>query len=42
MLNNTGFDLLADGYDEIVKLNEYPFVGYKDVLDTIYYIFRRK
>ena len=40
MLNQTGFDLWADGYDKIVGLsdeaNTYPFAGYKDVLGTIY------
>jgi len=40
MLNNTGFDLWANGYDESVNLseesNEYPFSGYKDVLNYIY------
>ena len=40
MLNQTGFDLWADGYDKSVGLsdeaNTYPFAGYKDVLGTIY------
>lgn len=40
MLNNKGFDLWADGYDKSVNLceqdNDYPFAGYKDVLNTIY------
>ncbi len=40
MLDNNGFDLWADGYDESVNLseesNEYPFAGYKDVLNSIY------
>lgn len=40
MLNNNGFNLWADGYDLSVKLseekNEYPFAGYKDVLNNIY------
>lgn len=40
MLNSNGFDLWADGYDESVRLsendNEYPFAGYKEVLNTIY------
>lgn len=40
MLDNRGFDLWANGYDDSVKLSEesnsYPFAGYKDVLNTIY------
>lgn len=40
MLDNKGFDLWADGYDESVGLsdedNTYPFAGYKDVLNAIY------
>lgn len=40
MLNQTGFDLWADGYDESVGLSEkqgsYPFAGYKDILNAIY------
>lgn len=40
MLDNKGFDLWADGYDESVNLseqdNDYPFAGYKDVLNAIY------
>ncbi len=40
MLNNTGFDLWADGYDKSVGLSDengvYPFAGYKDVLNRIY------
>ncbi len=40
MLNSKGFDLWADGYDKSVNLseeaNEYPFAGYKDVLNGIY------
>lgn len=46
MLDNKGFDLWADGYDESVQLseenNEYPFAGYKDVLNTIYNLVHRK
>ncbi|MBW4828297.1 MAG: class I SAM-dependent methyltransferase [Clostridiaceae bacterium] len=46
MLNNKGFDLWADGYDKSVQLseedNEYPFAGYKDVLNTIYNIVHKK
>jgi len=40
MLDNNGFDLWADGYDETVGLSEeantYPFAGYKKVLGGIY------
>lgn len=40
MLDNKGFDLWADGYDKSVNVseenNEYPFAGYKDVLNYIY------
>ncbi len=40
MLDDKGFDLWADGYDEAVGVsdekNTYPFAGYKDVLCTIY------
>lgn len=40
MLDNKGFDLWADGYDKSVNLceedNEYPFAGYKNVLNEIY------
>lgn len=40
MLDNKGFDLWADGYDESVGLsdeeNTYPFAGYKDVLNAVY------
>lgn len=40
MLNNNGFNLWANDYDKSVNLseeaNEYPFAGYKKVLDTIY------
>lgn len=40
MLTSKGFDLWADGYDQSVSLseeaNEYPFAGYKKVLETIY------
>ena len=46
MLDNKGFDLWADGYDESVHLceenNEYPFAGYKDVLGTIYNMVHKK
>ncbi|SER45553.1 class I SAM-dependent methyltransferase [Lachnobacterium bovis] len=40
MLDNKGFDLWADGYDEAVGLSEeensYPFAGYKNVLSGIF------
>ncbi|ERI92752.1 methyltransferase domain protein [Clostridiales bacterium oral taxon 876 str. F0540] len=40
MLDNKGFDLWANGYDKSVNTsegnNEYPFAGYKDVLNYIY------
>lgn len=46
MLDNKGFDLWADGYDESVKLseesNEYPFAGYRDVLNYVYSIVEGK
>lgn len=40
MLNETGFNLWADGYDRSVGMsdehNTYPFAGYKAVLNGIY------
>ncbi|MDR7855937.1 class I SAM-dependent methyltransferase [Tissierella sp.] len=46
MLDKKGFDLWADGYDKSVELSEendeYPFAGYKDVLNTIYNIARKR
>lgn len=40
MLNKTGFDLWADGYDKSVGLSDdndgYPFAGYRQVLARIY------
>lgn len=46
MLNNKGFDLWADGYDEDVWIvdedNEYPFAGYKNILGHIYSTIMRK
>ena len=40
MLDNKGFDLWADGYDESVGVsdedNTYPFAGYKKILGGIY------
>lgn len=46
MLDSKGFDLWADGYDESVNLSEYsdeyPFAGYKEVLNSIYWQAREK
>jgi len=46
MLDSTGFDLWANGYDKSVNLseqnNEYPFAGYKDVLNYVYKQVREK
>ncbi|MBQ1410343.1 MAG: class I SAM-dependent methyltransferase [Oscillospiraceae bacterium] len=46
MLNQTGFDLWADGYDKSVGLsdegNTYPFAGYKAVLGTIFQTVMKK
>ncbi|KIL42791.1 hypothetical protein KP77_34210 [Jeotgalibacillus alimentarius] len=40
MLNNTGFNLWANDYDQTVKVSEesntYPFAGYKEILNTIF------
>lgn len=40
MLDNNGFDLWADGYDESVGISDeenlYPFAGYKEILGRIY------
>lgn len=40
MMNSTGFDLWSRDYDKTVQLSEesdeYPFAGYKDVLNTVY------
>jgi putative AdoMet-dependent methyltransferase len=40
MLNQKGFNLWADGYDKTVQLseenNQYPFAGYKTILNTIF------
>ncbi|HCO28682.1 MAG TPA: SAM-dependent methyltransferase [Lachnospiraceae bacterium] len=45
MLNNKGFDLWANHYDQSVHMseeaNEYPFAGYKNVLNKIYNIVRQ-
>ena len=39
MLNNTGFDQWADGYDRSVARSDaagsYPFAGYQEILDAI-------
>lgn len=41
MLNETGFDLWADGYDQSVGLSDqqgtYPFAGYQQILNAIYH-----
>lgn len=46
MLNSKGFDMWADGYDKSVNLSEerdeYPFAGYKEVLNYIYNEVREK
>ena len=46
MLDNKGFDLWADGYDESVGIsdedNTYPFAGYKKILGRIYEIIMHK
>jgi putative AdoMet-dependent methyltransferase len=40
VLNNQGFDLWANDYDQTVKVSEennlYPFAGYKEILNSIY------
>ena len=46
MMDEHGFDLWADGYDQSVGLsdedNTYPFAGYKKVLGTIYAAVRER
>lgn len=46
MLNDKQFDLWADGYDKSVRnceeAGEYPFAGYKDVLNEIYKAVHKK
>jgi putative AdoMet-dependent methyltransferase len=46
MLDGKGFDLWADGYDKSVNLceeaDEYPFAGYKDVVNEIYNTIHKK
>src|SRR5690554_2698409 len=45
-LDDKGFDLWADNYDEDVIIsnenNDYPFAGYKDLLNYIYNVIRKK
>ena len=40
MLNNTGFDLWADGYDRSVGLSDengrYPFAGYRTMMNALF------
>lgn len=40
MLDDKGFDLWADGYDQSVRLSDeddtYPFAGYRQILNEIY------
>ena len=40
MLNSTGFDLWADGYDKSVGLSDendrYPFAGYRAMMNALY------
>ena len=40
MLDQTGFDLWANGYDKTVGIsdeeNSYPFAGYKKILGLIF------
>ena len=46
MLNQTEFDLWAEGYDKSVGLsdeeNTYPFAGYRAVLGTIFQTIMKK
>ena len=46
MLDKTGFDLWADGYDKSVGIsddeNAYPFAGYKKVLGSIFHAVMQK
>lgn len=46
MLNSEGFDLWANNYDNDVNINQennnYPFAGYKEVLNGIYRLVRQK
>ena len=46
MLDNHGFDIWADGYDEDVHTadsnNRYPFAGYKMIMGTIFEMIMKK
>lgn len=46
MLDNKGFDLWADGYDQSVAVceasDDYPFAGYREVLGSIYRTIRQQ
>lgn len=46
MLDDNGFDLWADGYDEAVGLsdedNTYPFAGYKKILGKIFELIMKR
>lgn len=46
MLDEKGFDLWSEGYDKSVNLceqaNEYPFAGYKNLLNNIYKLIHTK
>ena len=46
MLDNTGFDLWADGYDRAVGISDkegsYPFAGYRNVLGGIFQAVMKK
>lgn len=46
MLDSRGFDIWADGYDKSVALceenGEYPFAGYRELLNAIYNEVRRR
>lgn len=45
MLDEKGFDLWANGYDQSVKLGEiskrYPFVAYREVLNEVYRLIKQ-
>jgi putative AdoMet-dependent methyltransferase len=46
MLDNEGFDLWADEYDQSVQLSEkserYPFAAYKEILNEVYQYIKQK
>ncbi|MDZ5710694.1 class I SAM-dependent methyltransferase [Jeotgalibacillus haloalkalitolerans] len=46
MLNNTGFNLWANSYDQTVEVSEesnlYPFAGYKEILNQIFNLVMQK